>query len=96
MSNHENPKKVPWPGIVALQKSCLYYNGFITDRSGFDAINEWGMTATQEEKEECHDWLILWAISRAWLSANLRLMSFGGGFSAEALDESLIVGTTYT
>lgn len=51
MDEQQEPDKVPWPGLVAQQKCCWYVNGLISDRSGYDAINEWGRTATQEEKE---------------------------------------------
>ena len=45
------PEKVPWPGPWAVEKCGLYVNGIIKDRSGYDAINAWGLTATEEEKE---------------------------------------------
>ena len=49
-----NQNKVPWPGLIALQKCCLFYNGWISDRSGADAINAWKTTATPAELEQCN------------------------------------------
>ena len=51
MSEQQNPDKIEWPGIVALQKCCWYANGLISDRSGYDQINHWATTATEAEKE---------------------------------------------
>lgn len=45
-------EKIPWPGIWALQKCWWYANGWTSDRSGWDAINLWGTTATPEEMEQ--------------------------------------------
>jgi hypothetical protein len=55
MDDQQEPEKVPWPGIVALQKCCWFYNGLISDRSGADAINHWATTATEEEKEAMYE-----------------------------------------
>ena len=43
-------EKVPWPGLWTLQRCCLYQNGLISDRSGYDAMMKWRATATQEER----------------------------------------------
>ena len=52
MSNQQN--KIPFPGNGAIVKAGLYQMGLSTDRSGVDAIDHWGTTATEEEK----DWLL--------------------------------------
>lgn len=72
MSEQQNLDKVPWPGLLALQKCGMYHNGLIADRSGYDAINEWGRTASEAEKQECIElafslgylegWPIGWAV----------------------------------
>jgi hypothetical protein len=42
-------EKVPWPGISALHKCCLYGNNIISDRSGYDEMCRWKLTATPDE-----------------------------------------------
>ncbi len=48
-------EKIEWPGVWALQKCCWYRNGWISDRSGWDAINHWGTTATPEELKRMNE-----------------------------------------
>ena len=52
--NDQTQEKYPWPGLWALQQACMYENGLISDRSGFDAINLWETTASPEDIELMH------------------------------------------
>jgi len=77
MNDDQNPEeKVPWPGIIALQKCCWFYNRLISDRSGFDAINEWGRTATPEEKKECHKLAESLGFAEGWVFGSWAVHTF--------------------
>ena len=51
--NGKVTRKVPWPGNLALWNWCMYDKGMTTDRSGWDAINMWLVTANPEELADC-------------------------------------------
>ena len=42
-------QKLPWPSLWNLWRCWQYNNGLTNDRSGWDTINAWGLTATPEE-----------------------------------------------
>ena len=74
-------KKVPWPGDWAIHSAGAYCMGLSKDRSGVEAINKWGTTATPEEKEQnlkrCESYGFLEGMGFGWFSVKALLRVFG-------------------
>ena len=78
MSNQQQKEKIEWPGDWCFPSCYAFCKGWSTDRSGFDAINRWGETATEAEKAqqlkraESYGWFVGYAAGYAATDAFCR------------------------